>query len=275
MHASNSSLNAVQKACQILTELANPGPHRLSNIVADTGFNKATTLRLLDMLTSSGFVVRDAFDKSYSLGNEAYVMGAAVARRTPLPDCALASLVKIAELSGDAACLCIPCGNDSVCIERHEGANAVQANYMHVGRRLPLGIGAAGLALLAWLPEEEIDAVTARNISAIARFPRLDVRRIRRAAEEARTRGYAMSANIVCIGTGGIGVPILDVEGRPIAAIGVTALARRLISQEKMLADLLLEEAALIERRLRQHTAARAPLRHKSTQTGQAAHVGG
>lgn len=271
MHSSASGLNSVQKACRILAELTNPGPHRLSNIVVNTGLNKATTLRLLETLIDDGFVQRDVLDKTYRLGNEALAAAAVVSRRSPFPECAHPSVVRLAEVSEDAACLCIPSGSEAVCIDREDGVYPLRANYVHIGRRLPLGVGSAGLALLAWLPEDEIDRMMARNRDALARFPRLNADRIRKDARAARERGYALSANIVCEGTGGIAVPILDIEGRPVAALGATAVAKRLVARQDMLARLLLEEAALIEASLRQQT---TPLLRPQAAGAKAMHVG-
>ncbi|TAM33284.1 MAG: IclR family transcriptional regulator, partial [Rhodanobacter sp.] len=182
-------------------------------------------------------------------------------------ECAHPSALRLAEVSEDSACLCIPCGCDAVCIDREEGVYPLRANYVHIGRRLPLGVGSAGLALLAWLPEDEIDRMMERNREALVRFPRLTAERIRKDARAARERGYAMSADIVCEGTGGIAVPILDAEGRPVAALGATAVAERLVARQDMLARLLHEEAAHIEARLRRRPTATAPRRPKTMET--------
>ena len=266
--SSPSVLSSVQKACRILSDLSDPGPHRLCNVVANTGLNKATVLRLLDTLIQEGFVLRDPADNGYVLGNEAFVMRAAVARRGHFPECARASLVRLAEASGDAACLSIRCGSQSVCIDREEGAYPLRANYLHIGRRLPLGVGSAGIALLAWLRDEEIDRVMERNRTALARFPRLSTERIRREIRASRARGYALSSNIICEGTGGIAVPILDGEGRPIAALGATALAKRVAARVDMLATHLHNEAVLIQDALR-----RSPVAGKASAVKKAEHA--
>ena len=250
-----SGLSSVQKACRILSELSDPGPHRLSNIVGNTGINKATALRLLDMLMDEGFVVRNAEDKCYALGNEALVMRAAVPRRAQFPECARDSLVRLAEVSGDAACLSISCGSYAVCIAREEGSYPLRANYLHIGRRLPLGVGSGALAILAWLPSDEVDHIMERNRAALARFPRVSAERIRREIRGARERGYVLASNVVCEGTGGIAVPILDEHGRPIAALGATALSSRLVERQEMLASLLRSEAQLIQASLRRRPA--------------------
>jgi len=271
VHSSSASLSSVQKACRILSELSNPGPHRLSNIVTNTRLNKATAIRLLETLVQDGFVTRDPVDRSYMLGNEAFVMAAVVSRRALFPECAHDSVVRLAEVSEDAACLCIPSGSDAVCIDREEGTYPLRANYLNIGRRLPLGVGSPSLALLAWLPEPEIDEMLERNRIAFTRFPRLSVERIRQDARNSRERGYAMSANIVCEGTGGIAVPILGADGRPVAALGATALVKRLVERQQMLAELLQKEASLIEASLRQRPRFQVQSRALA---GEASHAG-
>jgi DNA-binding IclR family transcriptional regulator len=245
--SSSSSLSSVQKACRILSALSDPSPHRLSNIIASTGLNKATVLRLLETLAGEGFVIRDPADKCYALGNEALVMKAAVTQHAQFPECARPSLVRLARVSEDAACLSITCGNYAVCIDREEGAYPLCANYLHIGRRLPLGVGSAALAMLAWLPDDEIDRIMERNCIALARFPLVSVGHIRREILAARERGYTLSRNVVYEGTGGIAVPILDRHGRPVAALSTTALAERLTTRQDMLANHLHTEAAMIE----------------------------
>ncbi|MDY0748058.1 IclR family transcriptional regulator [Paucibacter sp. R3-3] len=246
--SSGETLGAVQKACRVLAELSGPGPHRLSNIVANTGLNKATALRLLDALGEEGFVQRYPVDKTYALGNGAFAMHASVSRRVSLPASAHTSLMRVAEVTGDTTCLSVPCGSHSVCIDREEGSNPWRVNYLQVGRRLPLGVGSAGMALIAWLPDEEVEQMIARNrVVLAARFPRVGPERIRREVQLSRERGYSLSASVVTEGTGGLSVPILDMQGRPVAAIGASALVERLVKREVMLAELLIDEASRIE----------------------------
>ena len=252
--STSSGLSSVQKACRILATLSEPGPHRLSNIVGTTSINKATALRLLGTLIDEGFVNRSPHDKNYSLGNEALVMRAAVPRRTQFPECARESLVRLAEISGDVACLSISCGSHAVCIAREEGSFPLRANYLHIGRRLPLGVGSGALAILGWLPDEEIAYIMALNHKALERFPLVNADLILREIRAARQRGYVLVSNVVCEGTGGIAVPILDEHNRPIAALSSTALSTRLVTRQDMLANLLRSEAQLIQDSLRWRT---------------------
>ena len=59
-----------------------------------------------------------------------------------------------APVFGDAAFAVVREGALSQCIARHVGTHPVQMLVIQVGTRQPLGVGAAGLALLAALPNE-------------------------------------------------------------------------------------------------------------------------
>ena len=50
-----------------------------------------------------------------------------------------------------SAVLSLPSGIESLCIDVEEGTYPIRANYLRVGSRRPLGVGAGSLALLAWL----------------------------------------------------------------------------------------------------------------------------
>ena len=66
-------------------------------------------------------------------------------------------------------------------------------------------------------------------------------------AREARERGYAVLLDVVVERMGGIAVPILGVDGRPVAALSIAALNERITSREAELAQALRHEAATCE----------------------------
>ena len=74
---SGNAPSSVQKACLILRAMSDARNVRLTDIAQAAGQDKATTLRLLEVLTRHGFVNRDAESKRYSLGPEIFTLGAA------------------------------------------------------------------------------------------------------------------------------------------------------------------------------------------------------
>lgn len=246
MPVHSSTLNSVQKACRILKALTDPKTRRLTEIATATGLNKVTTLRLLESLATEGLIHRDEATKTYTYGDEAFIVAIALRRRRDLREAARPSMLRLAALSDDTVMLSVQSGTEAVCIEREEGTFPIRANHQEVGSRRPLGVGAGSLALLAWMSDSEFRAVLESTRHRLKAYPALTVRRIEDEATTARTRGYTLILDAVHKGLGGIGMPILGPDGRPLAALSVAGLSERIASSEARLAEALREEVHTI-----------------------------
>ena len=235
--------SSVQKACRILRVMSDSRNARLTDIATASGQDKATTLRLLDVLVREGFVQRDPQTKRYTLGTETFVLGAAAAARFDPRPIVRPALIRLASTFHDSTILSIPRGAESVCVDLELGSFPIRANYLEIGSRRPLGAGAGSLALLAWMPDTEIEAVMPVLVEKLQRYPRIDQRVLERHIVESRSRGYALMVDLVVDRMGGIAVPILGSDGRPVAAISIAALTERIFSREEQLAEALLREA--------------------------------
>ena len=225
-----SATNSAQKVCRILRVLSTPLPLRLADIAGASGVNKATALRLLETLISEGFVRRDAATKRYALGDEAIALGIAMQGRDHIRDRARPTLLRLAALTGDTILLSTRSGIDSLCIDREFGSFPIRASYLELGMRRPLGVGAGSLALLAWLPDGEVDAVlTLIEPQLKARYPRISRALLKTEIDSARQRGYAMLLDVVVDQMGGIAVPVRGSDGKPVAAISLAALTTRIM----------------------------------------------
>lgn len=243
--ASDSS--SVQKVCRILRALSTPRPLRLADVCASTGLHKATALRLLEALTREGFVQRDLGTKRFALGEESLVLGLAMQGRDHISKRARPWLVRLAGLSGDTIILSARHGNESVCIDREFGAYPIRAAYLDIGSRRPLGVGAGSMALLAWLPQNEVEAVLAEIGPVVqARYPRIDRALLEQEIRLAVARGHSMLLDVVVERLGGIGVPIFGSDGRPVAAISLAALNERITQRLDLLVPALQEAATAL-----------------------------
>ena len=237
--------SSVQKACRILQVLTDARNVRLTDIANAAAQDKATTLRLLEVMRREGLVVRDSATKLYALGPEAWLLGAAAASRHDFRPLARPSLERLAARFEDSVILSVPRGAESVCVDVKEGSFPIRANYLEIGSRRPLGAGAGSLALLAWLPDDEIAALMPSIEVALRRYPRLDRRILMQHVQRARRAGYAMMLDHVVERMGGIGVPLLGPDGRPVAAISIAALTDRITGREREIADAVTREAQL------------------------------
>ena len=234
--------SSVQKACRILRVMSDSRNASLTEIARAAGNDKATTLRLLEVLTREGFVVRDAATKRYALGAESFVLGAAAAASLDPRPGARPSLIRLCNAFEDSVILSIPRGPESVCVDVELGRFPIHATYLEIGSRRPLGAGAGSLALLAWLPDIEIAALMPTLVGRLARYPGLTQAVLEEHIESSRRRGYAVMLDLIVDRMGGIAMPILGQDRRPVAAISIAALTERITSRENALRDALARE---------------------------------
>lgn len=246
--APRDAASSVQKACRVLRALSDRRNVRLTDIAAAAGLGKATTLRLLERLRREGFIVRNLQSKAYGLGPEVFVLSAALqARHDPRP-LVRPSLIRLAAAYDDTAILSVPSGWESICVDLQLGNYPIRANYLDVGSRRPLGVGAGSLALLAWMPDAEIEAVLALVARRLERYPRITPRLLEKHIVQSRKQGYALLLDVVVDRMGGIAMPIRTAEGAPIGAISIAALSERIRSREETLAAALKREIAACSR---------------------------
>ena len=242
-----SAINSVQKSCRILRSLTEPRVNRLSEIAAQAGLNKVTTLRILEVLTREGFVRRDEKTKTYSLGNEVFILAAALRDRDDLRARARPSLVRLAAMSEDSVLLSVRSGGtESVCVDKEVGSFPIRANYLDIGSRRPLGMGAGAMALLAWQAEAEVEAILPLVEPQLPLSPKVTMSWLKNEIDRSRERGYSLFLNILVDRMGAIGVPIFGADGRPVAALSIAALSDRISSRLDPLFDMLKREAEII-----------------------------
>lgn len=243
MPTRSSAINSVQKACRILRSLTEPRVSRLSEVATQAGLNKVTTLRILEVLTREGFVRRDEATKTYSLGSEVGILAAAMRDRDDLRSRARPSLVRMAAVTEDSVLLSVRSGSESVCVDREVGSFPIRANYLDIGSRRPLGVGAGAMALLAWQSDAEIEALLPIIEQRLGQYPKVNRKWIEDEIPKARDRGYTLMLNVLVDRMGAVGVPVLGPEGKPIAALAIAALSDRITSRLEMMVEMLRREA--------------------------------
>ncbi|QPF85862.1 IclR family transcriptional regulator [Bradyrhizobium genosp. L] len=244
--------NAIQKVCAILRVLAQRSPLRLTDIADATSLNKATALRILNSLIREGFVTRVTGAKTYELGQEARVMAVGARRSVDIAELAQPSLLRLCERSADTALLSVRSGVEALYLARSVGSNPLQPNYLQIGSRRPLGVGAGALALLVWLPDAEIEAVIEVIVPRLEKSPRITPKFLRERIAVARKIGHTVLIDAAFPGMGGVGVPVRDDAGEVVAALSIGAASDRIRRREAELAEMLKKEAQVLARALAQ-----------------------
>jgi DNA-binding IclR family transcriptional regulator len=227
-HKDLKGLQSLRRAFSILRVVSenNDRGIRLSAICAEVALKTTTTHRLLSSLVGEEMVTYSPFSKCYHLGFQLYKLGHVANQYSILQYCHDA-LERIAGETTDTVFLSIRSGSSAMCIKRVEGAYPVRTLTIDEGSRRPLGIGASSLAILANLPDEEINQIIKLNRKSYADYNQTeaDVRSLIRLA---RKLGYVFYDRILSDDVIAVGLPILDQGGKVVAAISVAAIPSRM-----------------------------------------------
>lgn len=193
---------------------------------------RSTAYRYLQSLVGQGFL-EEAPGGGFRLGLRILQLARLARRGYGLSDAALPVMRELADRYHQTVLLTRRVGESIVCIERSESdEQAVRLSYER-GTVLPINAGASALALLAWLPEDEVRETL--GSSPLRRFTSntlVDVDAIVARLNEIRAQGYAMTFGEVDAGIMGIAVPLVTDDHRVIAALSFVGLQDR-ISEER------------------------------------------
>ncbi len=227
------------------------GGERVTQLAQRIGLSQPTTHRLLRSLMDEGMVEQDVRSKRYRLSLDFFALAARAGNTGNLRELVRPSLLRLSASLGDSLFLLARSGFDAICLDRSEGPFPIRTFTGDIGGRVALGVGQGSLAILAFLPEEERDTVIRYNLPRLKDFHLYDEVFLRSEVENVRSLGYAGRNTGVLQGMAGVAVPILDREGRAVAALSVATVSDRLGPDRlPTVVEMLKREAAMIGPRI-------------------------
>lgn len=221
---------SLRRAIAIMRVLANvdAGGAGLTDIAQQVGLPHPSVHRLLAQMVEEGMVRRVEGGRRYALGPVAFELGLAAARQFEVRQLYRPIISELARQSGDTSYLIVRSGLEAVCIDRRQGNGPVQVVTLKIGSRRPLGVGAGGLAILAALPEPERRAVASAIGPQLAADYQTTETQLAELIGQIHRDGHTLIHNRVFSGVSALGRPILDAEGRPVAAVSVATINQRM-----------------------------------------------
>lgn len=223
----------LQRGLALLDAVMDAGEQgvRVVDLCRATGLERATVHRLLLTLISSGYVTSPS---RFCYKAAPRLAAALQPRDARNPAIGLQPvLARISAASGDAAFAVVRERTLSACIARELGSHPVQVLAIQVGTRQPLGVGAAGLALLAALPNSEVAAVIAGNAASLAAYGGMTAERMQLLVRATRERGWSVIGNHATRDVLAVGMAVGNALGRSVAAISVASTAARMPRQRQ------------------------------------------
>jgi DNA-binding IclR family transcriptional regulator len=239
----------VDKAAQLLDVLAAaPNGRSLAELVGELGLARSTVYRILNSLTAYGLVGKDDQHPVYRLGARLAALARVIEpknHRETLIAIAGPIMDGLAQKVSEACKLSVLEGDEAVTI-RVAQSPAEYGLTIRVGHRAPIQAGGSSKAMLAHLPEAEIERILARPLSAYTPYTITDPDMLREILAQIRALGYAEDNSEITPGIHSVAAPIFGASGSVIGALGVPFLGDPLPERVRPIRQAVLEAARAI-----------------------------
>lgn len=231
--AGSAHAQTLSRGIQALEVLADaPEPLTIAEVATALGLHRSVVYRILRTLEDHGLVSRDAAGR-LRLGPGLAALAKGVSR--DLQQSAPPEMARVAERFGVTAFIGVHDRDQAVTLLSVEPRDVHASIAQRPGTRHPINRGATGIAVLAAMRPDELEALAESGVE-------LDAARI----ADTRARGYAWSRDEVIQGLTSVAVP-LRVPSEPAAmGLGVVSIAE--IDDPDAIADALVAAAARIVR---------------------------
>lgn len=198
----------------------------ISEVAARTGLTRAAARRYLLTLTHLGFVSQDR--KMFALTPRVLRLGQSYMHSARLPRLVEPELHKLAYAMKEASGAGVLDGNDVICISATSAGRAVSP-VLQPGTRVPAYCAGTGRAMLAALPQTDVDDWIARQeLRPLTPHTITQPERLRHEITRIRSLGYACVDQELEMGLRTLAVPLKNYRGDTVAAMSVSVHASRM-----------------------------------------------
>lgn len=216
---------AVDRALTVLENLVmSRSPLTLTALAGQAGIPLASCASIMQTFEMRGYAARRVVGRSHFWRPTLKLNGLAaeLMRSVDIGQLAQPFLQRLVDETQMPAHVGILEGDTVVYAAKVAAPGMVQFNT-YPGKRTPFNVTALGLAIVAYLPEEQLGPLLANVLpGAGPRARRVSVMEIRSRLAKIRERGYAIEVEEEEAGIGCIAAPIVDSGGQIIGSVGVT-----------------------------------------------------
>jgi DNA-binding IclR family transcriptional regulator len=224
------NLSRAIKIIELLSE--HPEGLNATEITSKIKVPRNSVFRITQTLLEHGYLIRDEETKTFQLSQKLLTLGYAALSEQSLIEKSLAVMRKLRDQYKETVPLGILHGSEGLVVEEVQGLHSFRF-VLEPGRRFHLHTAAPGKAMLAFLPDDEQDALIKK-----IRFKKYSTNTItekdlfRKELRKIRRKGYAVDHAEEIQGMHCVGAPIFNRTGYPIAAIWITGPAQRILEKD-------------------------------------------
>lgn len=250
-------IRSVGTSCALVRALSDREEAGVTDLAAEVGVSKTTAFHHLSTLCEEGFVVRT--DDGYRLSLRFLEVGEGIKNRFAIYREGREEVDALAEETGEYVNIVVEESGVGYIIHKHRGSQSAMSST-RIGQSIPLHSTGAGKAILAALPDDDVDRFMATSDLGRKTDRTLTTEEELRAELEAvRSQGFAVLAGEYVEGAGAVAAPVSDhitgVQGAisvsgPLSWLFDAASGDRYDRVSPDLADRVVETANRIEMRL-------------------------
>jgi len=229
-------MKSVIKAFKVLEAFSQDRPElTFTKVVNTTGIGRTNTHKLLKTLVSLNCLSQSHNGARYRLGPKLFELGSQYLGQLNLRRLAMPYLVNLAEDFEDSVYLCIEDQGEALCLERVDGPSKLKSTVLQRGGRLPLHVGAAPIAVLAGMSDDQIMTITREK--GFKKFTENSIQNLDQLMEKVsvvRKKGYSESWEDVTVGVASFGAKVKDASGSVVAAVSIGGILSRFKGKHKM-----------------------------------------
>ncbi len=245
------SVPAVERVFDMLEFLISSGkPRNVTEVSRALKIPKSSAFGILHTLRQRGYIEKLEDDR-YSLTMKLFSLGASMVDSLDQRQQVAPLLRQLALETNITAHLAVLAADEAVYIDKAEAPGAIRLTT-YVGCRVPLHSTAMGKALLAWLPESEVDRIIrSRGLTAFTPHTISSPAALKAELMQVRSNGYAVSIEENEPGVCGIAGPVFDHTGHVAAAVNVGGTILHIKEKDlTFLGECVARTAAEMSRRL-------------------------
>ena len=222
----DSTVKSLAKALSVLECFSVEQPELgISEISRMLGLQKSTVYNILSTFQKCGYLTKNPQTSKYALGLKLLHLSYIVSSHHGLRDMFLPYLTRIARETKEVCYFGILDEREVLYIETASPLQQQSRNIL--GERAPLYCTGLGKAMLAHLPENEIDIILSAPMRAFTGFTVTDPAALRQQLEEVRANGYAVDNMEHEFGIRCVAVPVFGSNGQVMAAVSVSGPSPR------------------------------------------------
>lgn len=216
------SIQSVDRALYLLETIAEAGGETtLTDLANRTGLNISTCHHLLATLIQRGFVTKVPGRRLYALGARILYLGHACLQ-VDLPRRAQPYMEAINRATGETVHLAALQGDAVVTLAVRAARHPVRVDTGKIGKMEAPHATSMGKAILAWLPEDEIQRIVAHGMKRYTENTITELPALLESLRIVRRNGYALEREEFLPGVLCIGSAIRDQAGTVIGGISAS-----------------------------------------------------